>query len=80
MIEHLKASSLLGILIFVTSCDARASYVMGEGLFFIGLFFALILGGGFIYGGITQNKNASSESKKTSTEKIKWIKNNIKPR
>ena len=69
---NMKKLGLLGMLMVVTSCDARGSYLMGEGILFIGLIFALILGVGFIYGGITQDINASSESKKTSTEFGWW--------
>lgn len=70
--RHSKKSFWLGLLLLFSSCDARVSFLMGEGILFIGLIFALILGGGFIYGGITQDKNASSESKKTSTEFGWW--------
>lgn len=70
--KHIKKVFLFGLILLMSSCDARVSYLMGEGILFIGLIFALILGGGFIYGGITQDKNASSESKKTSTEFGWW--------
>lgn len=72
MIRYIKSLSLLGLTTLITSCDAKVNYVMGEGLLFIGLIFALVLGGGFIFGGITQDKSSSSESKKTSTEFGWW--------
>lgn len=68
MIKNLGYPVILSLVFLTCSCDERVLNGIEEGGNIIGIILAIILGGGFVHGWMTQDKNASSETQRSSAE------------